>query len=158
MARLRSVFMKNGTVTAANASGINDGAGAMVIQPQTSHKQETSTQSVGCWIWSRWCRSQNHRIGPVMQSKKHCSCGHVSRTDGFEELTKPSLNILPVKESLGLIAPSPMSILVVLLSVILLQLLEHVSQCTCSMSSSVEERNMVLVPPVSVVDRESLSL
>ena len=31
MARLRSVFMKDGTVTAANASGINDGAGAMVM-------------------------------------------------------------------------------------------------------------------------------
>ena len=31
MAKLRSVFMKNGTVTAANASGINDGAGAMVM-------------------------------------------------------------------------------------------------------------------------------
>jgi acetyl-CoA acyltransferase 2 len=31
MAKLRSVFMKDGTVTAANASGINDGAGAMVM-------------------------------------------------------------------------------------------------------------------------------
>ena len=31
MAKLRSVFVKNGTVTAANASGINDGAGAMVM-------------------------------------------------------------------------------------------------------------------------------
>lgn len=31
MAGLRSVFMKDGTVTAANASGINDGAGAMVM-------------------------------------------------------------------------------------------------------------------------------
>jgi acetyl-CoA C-acetyltransferase len=31
MSGLRSVFMKNGTVTAANASGINDGAAAMVM-------------------------------------------------------------------------------------------------------------------------------
>ncbi len=31
MARLRPVFKKDGTVTAANASGINDGAGAMVM-------------------------------------------------------------------------------------------------------------------------------
>lgn len=31
MARLRPVFLKDGTVTAANASGINDGAGAMVM-------------------------------------------------------------------------------------------------------------------------------
>ena len=31
MAGLRPVFMKDGTVTAANASGINDGAGAMVM-------------------------------------------------------------------------------------------------------------------------------
>jgi len=31
MAGLRPVFMKEGTVTAANASGINDGAGAMVM-------------------------------------------------------------------------------------------------------------------------------
>lgn len=31
MSKLRSVFIKDGTVTAANASGINDGAGAMVM-------------------------------------------------------------------------------------------------------------------------------
>jgi len=31
MAKLRPVFKKDGTVTAANASGINDGAGAMVV-------------------------------------------------------------------------------------------------------------------------------
>ena len=31
MAKLRPVFLENGTVTAANASGINDGAGAMVM-------------------------------------------------------------------------------------------------------------------------------
>jgi len=31
MANLRPVFKKEGTVTAANASGINDGAGAMVM-------------------------------------------------------------------------------------------------------------------------------
>ncbi|MEC7987784.1 MAG: acetyl-CoA C-acetyltransferase [Myxococcota bacterium] len=31
MAGLRSIFKKNGTVTAANASGINDGAGAMLM-------------------------------------------------------------------------------------------------------------------------------
>lgn len=31
MAKLRAIFKKDGTVTAANASGINDGAGAMVM-------------------------------------------------------------------------------------------------------------------------------
>lgn len=31
MARLRPVFQENGTVTAGNASGINDGAGAMIL-------------------------------------------------------------------------------------------------------------------------------
>jgi acetyl-CoA acetyltransferase family protein len=31
MAGLRAIFKKDGTVTAANASGINDGAGAMVM-------------------------------------------------------------------------------------------------------------------------------
>ncbi len=31
MAKLRAIFKKNGTVTAANASGINDGAGAMIM-------------------------------------------------------------------------------------------------------------------------------
>ena len=31
MAKLRTIFKKDGTVTAANASGINDGAGAMVM-------------------------------------------------------------------------------------------------------------------------------
>src|SRR3970282_59645 len=31
MAKLRAVFKKDGTVTAGNASGINDGAGAVVL-------------------------------------------------------------------------------------------------------------------------------
>ena len=39
MARLRAIFKKDGTVTAANASGINDGAGAMVMTTADYAKQ-----------------------------------------------------------------------------------------------------------------------
>jgi len=43
MAKLRSVFMKDGTVTAANASGINDGAGAMIMTTSTIAEQRNLT-------------------------------------------------------------------------------------------------------------------
>ena len=36
MAKLRPTFLKDGTVTAANASGINDGAGAVVLASQSA--------------------------------------------------------------------------------------------------------------------------
>ena len=40
MARLRPVFKKDGTVTAGNASGINDGAAAMVLMSRERAEQE----------------------------------------------------------------------------------------------------------------------
>ena len=42
MAKLRPVFKRDGTVTAANASGINDGAGAR-IQHQSHHQRTEKT-------------------------------------------------------------------------------------------------------------------
>lgn len=46
MASLRPIFKKDGTVTAANASGINDGAGAMIMTT-SSIAQERGLQPIG---------------------------------------------------------------------------------------------------------------
>lgn len=46
MAKLRPVFKKDGTVTAANASGINDGAGAMIMTT-AAHAAEKGLQPLG---------------------------------------------------------------------------------------------------------------
>lgn len=39
LAKLQPVFDKNGTVTAGNASGVNDGAGALVLASEDALKQ-----------------------------------------------------------------------------------------------------------------------
>ncbi len=46
MKRLRAIFKKDGTVTAANASGINDGAGAMVMTT-AEHAQQKGLNPIG---------------------------------------------------------------------------------------------------------------
>ena len=40
LSRLKPVFKKDGTVTAGNASGINDGAAAVTLMTRRSRKKE----------------------------------------------------------------------------------------------------------------------
>ena len=43
LARLRPAFSKDGTITAGNASGINDGAAAVVLMPSSLAEQKGSS-------------------------------------------------------------------------------------------------------------------
>lgn len=71
MAKLRTVFQKDGTVTAGNASGLNDGAGAVVLM------ERSAAEKAGCKPMARMVAYANTGveptimgIGPVSASKK----------------------------------------------------------------------------------------
>ncbi len=58
LARLRPVFRKNGTVTAGNASGINDGAAAVLLM------SETKARELGLKPMARWVVSAAAGVNP----------------------------------------------------------------------------------------------
>jgi acetyl-CoA acetyltransferase family protein len=58
MGRLRPVFRKNGTVTAANASGLNDGAAALVLM------EAERAASLGLQPLARWIASAAAGVDP----------------------------------------------------------------------------------------------
>ncbi len=66
MAKLRAVFKQDGTVTAGNASGINDGAGMVVLASEEQVKQQNLTPMVRVVSYGR-CGVPNEimGIGPV---------------------------------------------------------------------------------------------
>uniref|UniRef100_A0AAY4E1Y2 Uncharacterized protein n=1 Tax=Denticeps clupeoides TaxID=299321 RepID=A0AAY4E1Y2_9TELE len=66
MARLPPVFKKNGTVTAANASGVSDGAAAVVIASEDALKQHSLTPLARIVSYhSSGCDPSIMGIGPV---------------------------------------------------------------------------------------------
>ncbi len=60
MARLRPAFCKEGTVTAANASGINDGAAALLIA------SESFVQENGLSVQARWVSGGSAGVPPEL--------------------------------------------------------------------------------------------
>ena len=71
MSKLRPVFLREGTVTAANASGINDGAGAMVLTTASIAEQRNLNplgRIVGYGVAG--VEPQHMGIGPVDAIKK----------------------------------------------------------------------------------------
>jgi acetyl-CoA C-acetyltransferase len=66
MARLRPIFRKDGTVTAANASGINDGAAALVLASARSVEQGQSKPMARILGWGHaGVQPDRMGIGPV---------------------------------------------------------------------------------------------
>jgi acetyl-CoA C-acetyltransferase len=66
MAKLKPAFEKDGTVTAANASGINDGAAAVVLMTrrcQAAKRGATVLARIASWARLRR-RSEDHGHGP----------------------------------------------------------------------------------------------
>ena len=56
MAKLRPAFVKDGTVTAANASGINDGAAALVVMSaDEAAKRGITPAGPNCFARNGWC-------------------------------------------------------------------------------------------------------
>ena len=71
LSRLKPVFKKNGTVTAGNASGINDGAAAVVIMSEEEAKRRNIDKLVSIKSWAS-CGVDPSLMGtgPIPSSKK----------------------------------------------------------------------------------------
>ncbi len=69
--RLKPVFKKDGTVTAGNASGINDGAAAVVLMSDLEAKKRNLSQLVSIKSWAS-CGVEPSLMGtgPIPSSKK----------------------------------------------------------------------------------------
>jgi len=69
--KLKPVFKKNGTVTAGNASGINDGAAAVTLMSETEAKNRGVQQMVSIKSWAS-CGVDPALMGtgPIPSSKK----------------------------------------------------------------------------------------
>lgn len=67
---LKPAFKKDGTVTAGNSSGINDGAACVVLMSESKIK-EFGINPLAEYIWSScWCRSENNGDGCRLCCKK----------------------------------------------------------------------------------------
>ncbi len=71
LSRLQPVFKKNGTVTAGNASGINDGAAAVVLMSDDEAKKRSLEKLVSIKSWAS-CGVDPSLMGtgPIPSSKK----------------------------------------------------------------------------------------
>ena len=71
LSRLKPVFKKNGTVTAGNASGINDGAAAVVLMSEEEAKKKNIQKLVSIKSWAS-CGVDPALMGtgPIPSSKK----------------------------------------------------------------------------------------
>lgn len=71
LAKMKPAFIKDGTVTAANASGINDGAAAIIVM-SAEKAQELGVEPMGKWVAgaSAGVDPSIMGIGPVASSKK----------------------------------------------------------------------------------------
>lgn len=71
LAKMRPAFKKDGTVTAANASGINDGAAAVVLMSEEEAKKRGLTPLATIKSWATaGCAPEVMGLGPVPSSKK----------------------------------------------------------------------------------------
>ena len=71
LAKLRPAFKKDGMVTAGNASGINDGAAALIVMSEEKAK-ELGVTPMATWIGGELagCDPAIMRIGPVYSTRK----------------------------------------------------------------------------------------
>jgi len=105
LAKLRPAFMANGTVTAGNASGINDGASAAIIMSaEKAHKlglkpliRILSTATVGC-------APEIMGIGPIYAIPKAIEFAGLKKTDiDYYEINEAfAAQVLPCLQELGI--------------------------------------------------------
>lgn len=105
LARLRPAFRSNGSVTAGNASGINDGAAAVLMMSQEKAKQ------LGIQPWARWVASgaagvepRTMGYGPIPATRKALQRAGLSLEDiGLIELNEAfAVQALAVMRELGM--------------------------------------------------------
>lgn len=105
LSKLRTVFKENGTVTAGNASGLNDGAAAVIVASEEAVKNHNLKPL--CRIVSSAVVGVEPRImgiGPVNASKKALAKANLTLNDiGVIELNEAfSAQSLAVTRALGL--------------------------------------------------------
>ncbi len=105
LAKLRPAFRKDGTVTAGNASGINDGAAAVLLLSREKAEQ------LGVEPWARWVASAAAGVeprtmgyGPIPATHKALKRAGISLEDlGLVELNEAfAVQALAVMRELGL--------------------------------------------------------
>lgn len=105
LAKLRAVFKEGGTVTAGNASGINDGASMVVLASESQVKEQNLTPMVKVVSYGR-CGVPNEimGIGPVGASKIALDRAglSVSDIDVIESNEAFAAQALAVSKELGL--------------------------------------------------------
>jgi acetyl-CoA C-acetyltransferase len=74
LAKLRPAFKGDGSVTAGNASGLNDGAGAVVLMERSAAKAR------GCSRWPAWSATASPASSRSTWASARCQrCAHCSR-------------------------------------------------------------------------------
>lgn len=74
LARLPAVFSRDGTVTAANASGINDGAAVLVLAAAATAREEGWAPLARVTGWATvGCDPLTMGLGPVFAARKLCA-------------------------------------------------------------------------------------
>ncbi|HEX9675724.1 MAG TPA: acetyl-CoA C-acyltransferase [Anaerolineales bacterium] len=105
LARLRPSFRSNGTVTAGNASGINDGAAAVLLMSRQK------AEALGLKPWARWVASgaagvepRTMGYGPIPATRKALQRAGLSLGDiGLIELNEAfAVQALAVMRELGM--------------------------------------------------------
>ncbi len=105
LAKLRPVFRKNGTVTAGNASGVNDGAAAVLLMSASKAEQ------LGIRPWARWIASAAAGVeprtmgyGPIPATRKALERAGLTLDDiGLIELNEAfAVQALAVMRELGM--------------------------------------------------------
>ena len=105
LARLRPSFRSNGTVTAGNASGINDGAAAVLLMSREK------AEALGLKPWARWVASgaagvepRTMGYGPIPATRKALQRAGLSLGDiGLIELNEAfAVQALAVMRELGM--------------------------------------------------------
>jgi 3-oxoadipyl-CoA thiolase len=105
LARLRPAFRKDGTVTAGNASGLNDGAAAILLM-SAARAREIGLKPMARWVASA-AAGVNPRtmgLGPVPATRKALSRAGLEMGDiGLIELNEAfAVQALAVMEELGM--------------------------------------------------------
>ena len=105
LAKLRPVFQKDGTVTAGNASGLNDGAAAMLVASERAVKEYNLTPYARYVGWAVAGVDPNYMgLGPVPASRKALGrCGLTAAQIDLAEINEAfAAQSIPCVEQLEL--------------------------------------------------------
>ncbi len=109
LAKLRAPFRDGGTVTAGNASGVNDGAAALIVASEAAAAKHGLTRV--SWAWARRRQRANCAAGSALASMLSMSLSS-TRLSPHRVLPSCAILALPTMRptSIPMAAPSPSAI------------------------------------------------